>query len=165
QPVGDEAHDRGRGLAGGDRPDAQAQHHRGKQRLERRCNVHLGDPSWRTIESPRWPLASAARAMSWETAAPASRTSNQTQISLNPPRTLPACGSSPNTTRPKPRLSALVSACKRVSVSGKRSRPTVPARKKNAPVETAMIVTMSSAKLIRRPLIRDPPLRDGKAPS
>ena len=42
-------------------------------------------------------------------------------------------GSSPRTTSPSPRLSALVRACSRVSVSGKRSRPTVPARKNSVP--------------------------------
>src|SRR5215472_1657643 len=68
--------------------------------------------------------------------------------SFNPSRKLSVCGSNPTTTRPRPRLSALVSACKRVNVSGKRSRPTVPARKNNAPAETARIVTMSRAMLI-----------------
>ena len=92
--------------------------------------------------------------MSWETVALASRTSSQTQTSLRPSRRLSASGSNPSTTRPRPRLSALVSACRRVSASGKRSRPTVPARKKNAPAETATIVTMSRARLIRPPPIR-----------
>ena len=107
----------------------------------------------------------AARAMSWETVAPASSTSSQTETSLRPSRRLPASGSSPSTTRPRPRLSALVSACSRVSVSGKRSRPTVPARKKNAPAETAAIVKMSSAKLIRPPSIPEHPRPDGRSPS
>src|SRR5262249_25123310 len=105
----------------------------------------------RTEELSPWPLASllnAALAISCETVALASSTSSQTQTSFRPPRTSAACGSNPSTTRPRPRLSALVSACKRVSVSGKRSKPTVPARKNNAPAETARIVTMSRAVLI-----------------
>src|SRR5262245_8452276 len=73
---------------------------------------------------------------------------------LEPAAYVPAWGRSPSTTRSRPTLSALVRACNRVSVSGKRSQPTVPARKKNAPAEMAMIVMMSSARLIGPPSIR-----------
>src|SRR5262249_56656269 len=136
--VGHVPRDRREGSASRDRPDGD-NHDDGREHdLEREREGHARDP-------PRRP----ADAMSCETVALASSTRNQTQTSLSPSRRLPACGSSPSTTRPSPRLSALVSACNRVSVSGKRSRPTVPARKKNAPAETAMMVTMSSTTFMR----------------
>src|SRR5262249_7676330 len=139
--VGHVARDRREGFASRDRPDGD-NHDDGREHdLEREREGHARDP-------PRRP----ADAMSCETVALASSTRNQTQTSLRPSRKLPVCGSSPSTTRPSPRLSALVSACNRVSASGNRSRPTVPARKKKAPAETAAMVPMSSAKLIRPPL-------------
>ena len=80
--------------------------------------------------------------------APASRASSQTAMSLRAPRGQATWGSSPSTTRPRPRLSALVRACRRVRVSGKRSRPRVPARKKTAPRETQMTVKRVSARVM-----------------
>src|SRR5271170_6685087 len=91
------------------------------------------------------------RAMSCATIAPDICTNSQTPIILSAPNGHSASGNSPSTTRPRPRLSALVSACRRVSESGKRSRPTVPAMKKNAPPETASTTNISRAKLIASP--------------
>jgi hypothetical protein len=54
-------------------------------------------------------------------------------------------GSRPSTTSPSPRLSALVSACSRVRVSGKRSSPTVPARKNANPGEERLVPGQTGA--------------------
>ncbi len=72
----------------------------------------------------------AARAINCATVAPLTRTRSQTATSFNAASTLPVCGTRPRTMRPRPRLSAFVSACRRVNMSGKRSRPTVPARRR-----------------------------------
>ncbi len=64
---------------------------------------------------------------------------------------------SPSTIRPRPRLSALVSACRRVNASGKRNRPTVPAMKNTAPALTATMVNQverrSSATSVSRVIV------------
>ena len=91
--------------------------------------------------------ACRVRAINCAAVAPDSSTSSQMHTSLRPALTLSTCGSRPSTTRPRPRLSALVSACRRVNESGKRSSPTVPARKKNAPATTATTVHRSRTKL------------------
>ena len=103
---------------------------------------------------PAGSLRRATRAINWVTVAPANCASSQMATSFRAPRSPSACGNKPSTTRPRPRLSALVSACRRVSGSGKRSSPTVPARKKKAPAETKSTVKMSSARLMRRPSLR-----------
>ncbi len=102
------------------------------------------------VVMPAAPRARTARAMSWDTVALPTRTINQTQTSLRALASPVARGNRPSTTRPSARLSAFVSACRRVRVSGKRSKPTVPARKKNAPAQTAAMVRTSSATLIDR---------------
>src|SRR5262249_58966621 len=82
QSVGDEAYDRRKGLAGGDRPNRQAKDHSGKRNLEDRCDGHGGGSAWR-----------AARAMSCEIVAPARRTRSQMQTNLNAMARLSAFGS------------------------------------------------------------------------
>jgi hypothetical protein len=61
------------------------------------------------------------------------RASNQIRPILMPTNNESDCNAMPKQIRPKPTLSALVSACMREKVSLKRSKPTVPAKKKNAP--------------------------------
>ena len=95
------------------------------------------------------PGCGQTRAMSCATVAPDSSTSSHTHTSFTATSMPSTRGRRPSTTSPRPRLSALESACSRVRVSGKRSRPTVPARKKNAPASTATTVNTSSAALIR----------------
>src|SRR5215469_7582235 len=133
QPVGDEANNCGKSPACGDGPNGRRQDQHCQEDLESRGEGH-------SRSEPR----RAARPMSWDTVPLANKTSSQTITSFSASRGPCARGSKPRTTKPRPRLSALVSACRRVKVSGKRSSPTVPARKKKAPPETAAIVKMSS---------------------
>ena len=79
----------------------------------------------------------SARPISCAVAAPDNWTRTQMAMSLSASSRLPARGRSPSTMRPRPRLSALVKACSRVSELGKRRSPTVPAKKKNAPAPIA----------------------------
>src|SRR5262249_55910402 len=85
---------------------------------------------------------------SWVTVAPANWVSSQTAMSFNAASGPSACGRRPSTTRPSPRLSAFVNACRRESESGKRSNPTVPARKKTVPDATATTVNASNRTCI-----------------
>jgi hypothetical protein len=111
----DEAYDRGKGRARSDRPAGHGCRDRGEAAIESKTDRHgCGIPR------------RAPRAMSWATVAPASCTRSQTMISFSAPNGPSVCGNNPSTTRPSPRLSALVSACRRVRGSGKRSNPTVP---------------------------------------
>src|SRR4029077_7247397 len=112
-----------------------------KTDIENGQNGHPCDPRCRT-----------APAMSCVTIAPDNWTSSQMLTSFNAPNSPFACGNRPKTTSPRPRLSTLVSACRRVSESGKRIKPTVPAKKKNPPAETRKTVKMSNARFIRRSL-------------
>src|SRR4029079_7220295 len=138
QQAVDDVADHGRKrLAHGDRRSPDRQDKDDKTDIEDRHNGHSWGPCCRTVP-----------AMSWVTIAPDNWTSNQMVTSFNAPNNPFTCGSRPRTTRPRPRLSTLVSACRRVSASGKRIRPTVPARKKNAPAETARTVKMSRASFI-----------------
>ncbi len=89
------------------------------------------------------PLCLAALAIRLAMLALASRTNSQIRNSLPTTAHDSACKDSPTTNKPKPTLSALVNACKRVYTSGKRIRPTVPARKKNAPVIISRDVKIS----------------------
>ena len=122
QPVDDEADNGCERFARGDRPGPDPQDQDDKTDIENRQDGHACGPRCRT-----------APAMSWVTIAPDNWTSSQMLTSFNAPNSPFACGNRPRTTRPRPRLSTLVSACRRVSESGKRIKPTVPAKKKNAP--------------------------------
>ena len=144
QAVGDESDDRGEGVAGDDRPDGDGQDQHRQTHVDR----------WHHVRRRRLVAPRGARDELGDRGAGQQDQQPDADELERRRRALPARGSRPSTTRPRPRLSALVSACRRVSVSGKRSRPTVPARKKNAPAETATIVKMSSATLIRRPASR-----------
>src|SRR5690606_18811170 len=62
-----------------------------------------------------------------------------------------ACRDSPATTKPSPRVSALVSACRRLRVSGKRSSPTLPAAKNSSPPASSRLLRMSSQSAMATP--------------
>src|SRR5260370_39794371 len=71
------------------------------------------------------PLRLSACAMSCATVPPANWTSTQTATSFRAPSRLSACGSKPSTIRPRPRLSALAKAGRRVEEEGERRQPDV----------------------------------------
>jgi hypothetical protein len=54
----------------------------------------------------------------------------------------------PAAINPSPKLSALVSACRRVKAFGKRSNPTVPARKKKEPAMNSIMVKLSTRFIV-----------------
>ena len=84
QPVGDEADDRGEGLARGDRPDGDANTTHRQADLERQRGGHGCGPSRR-----------AALAMSWTTSPrPAARAARR-QTSFSAPSSPSACGNKP----------------------------------------------------------------------
>ena len=122
QPVDDEADNGRERFARGNRRSPDPQDQDDKTDIENRQDGHPCGPRCRT-----------APAMSCVTIAPDNWTSSQMLTSFNAPNSPFACGNRPRTTRPRPRLSTLVSACRRVSESGKRIKPTVPAKKNNAP--------------------------------
>src|SRR4029077_7957188 len=145
QPVDDEADNGCERFAHDDRRGPDREDQDDKTDIENRRNGHPCGPCCRT-----------APAMSCVTIAPDNWTSSQILTNFRALNGPFACGSRPRTTRPRPRLSTLVSACRRVSESGKRSKPTVPAKKKNAPAETAKTVNISDASFIRRSLFPGP---------
>lgn len=79
------------------------------------------------------PACKPARATRWQAVA----LENIARIQINTNLTMSvqdsACIIRPITMSPNPRLSALVRAWRRVYTSGKRNKPTVPAKKKKAP--------------------------------
>src|SRR5215471_11731201 len=133
QTVGDEANNCSKSLARSDGPNSRCHDQNCQEDLECQNKGH-------SRNEPR----RAARPMSWATVPLANKTSSQTMTSFRASSGPCARGNKPRTTKPRPRLSALVSACRRVKASGNRSSPTVPARKKKAPLEIAAIVKMSS---------------------
>ena len=101
EPVGDKAGDRGKGLASGYCPDRDAQHDGGEHDLERQCDGHAGGPV-------------AARGIRNELGDGRPRDQreepNADQLGSRHAGLPPAAIASPSTTKPRPRLSALVSA-------------------------------------------------------
>src|SRR5262249_26993561 len=131
ETIGDEAGDRREGRARRDRPRGHAQDEQAQDDVVER-DGHAGG-FWRQ----------AARARAGDGIARVPRTRSHTAMSLTPSRPAPTLGRRPSTTRPGRRLSAWVRAWPRVSASGKRSTPTVPARKNTPPADTATTVRAS----------------------
>ena len=144
QPVDDETDNGCEGFARGDRRSPDPEDQDGKNDIESRKDGHPCDPRRRT-----------APAMSCVTIAPDNWTSSQMLTSFSAPNGLRLWQQAQND-KAEAKIVHLGQGCRRVSESGKRSKPTVPAKKKNAPAETAKTVKMSNARFIRRSLLSMP---------